>query len=101
MSETMRKEFEGEALKRESNPKTTGAVFLLLAVLVLAIGIMVHYAQTGGLPNDQIVNVLIAQLHIKFATDFFIGFFTGIFGVTGIYYLRQKQEILSQEQRRH
>lgn len=90
MSERMKEEFKGEKLKQETSPKLTGAIFLLLAVLVFAIGVMVHYVQVGGLPNDAVMDVLVAQLNIKFATDFFIGFFTGIFAIVGIYYLRQK-----------
>jgi len=90
MSKTLRKEFEGKTLKQETSRKVTGAIFLLLAVLIFATGFLVHYIQIGGLPNDAVVNVLVTQLNIKFATDFFVGFFTGIFALVGIYYLGQK-----------
>jgi hypothetical protein len=90
MSERMKKQFEGKTLKQETSPKLTGSVFLLLALLISAIGFLVHYVQIGSLPNDTVVDLLVAQLNIKMATDFSVGFFTGIFAVLGIYYLRQK-----------
>lgn len=90
MSETMKKEFQGENLKKESSPKVIGFVYLLLGILVFCIGLMVHYVETGGLPNSDVVSVLIAQLHIKFATDFFVGFFCSLFIVLGIIYLRRE-----------
>lgn len=90
MSERMKKQFEGKKLKQETSPKLTGSVFLLLAVLIFAIGFMVHYIQIGSLPNDAVVDLLVAQLNIKFATDLLVGFFTGIFSVIGGYYLMQK-----------
>lgn len=99
MSKTMTKEFEGKKLKQETSPKLTGAVFILLAVLIFAIGFMVHYIQIGGLPNDAVVDVLIAQLNMKFATDFLVGFFTGIFVIVGIYYVRQKPKETEQNAR--
>jgi hypothetical protein len=92
MSKRLGEEYKGESLTKQANPKVTGAVFLLLALIVFLLGLMVHYVQTGGLSNDQIIDVLVAQLHIKFATDFFVGFFTGIFAVIGIQYLKQKGE---------
>jgi hypothetical protein len=94
MSEELNREFEGKTLKAESNPKVLGFIFILLALLVLALGLVVHIMQTGGLPNDTVVNILIVQLHIKFATDFFVGFFSGIFAVLGFYYYRQKPKAL-------
>ena len=86
----MKKQFEGKKLKQETSPKLTGSVFLLLALLISAIGFLVHYVQIGSLPNDAVVDLLVAQLNIKMATDFSVGFFTGCFVVIGGYYLRQK-----------
>lgn len=90
MSDKLQEEFQGKTLKQETSPKLTGAVFLLLAVLVLAIGVMVHYVQIGGLPNDAVVDVVVAQVNLKFAEDVAVGFFTGCFVVIGGYYLEQK-----------
>lgn len=44
---------------------------------------------------DIVINetLYLSQLHMKFATDFFVGFFTGIFAVIGIHYIRQKGEV--------
>ncbi len=92
----MKKEFRAKELKKESNPKVLGAVFLLLAWLILVLGIIINYAQTGGLHNDQVVNVLVAQLTMKFMTDFSMGFFTGIFAILGGYFLRQKATKIEQ-----
>lgn len=90
MDDKMKEEFQGKTLKQETSPKLTGAIFVLLAVLVFVIGFMVHYVQIGGLPNDAIVNVLVAQINLKFAEDIAVGFFTGCFVVIGGYYLEQK-----------
>jgi uncharacterized membrane protein len=90
MSERMKKQFEGKKLKQETNPKLTGAISILVAVLIFALGFLVHYIQIGSLPNDAVVDLLVAQLNMKFATDFLVGFLTGIGAVVGIYYLMQK-----------
>lgn len=92
----MRKEFEGKALKKEASNRTLGAVFLLVTVLVIVIGTMVHFAQIGGLPADQTMTVLVAQLNMKFLTDVLVGFFTGMFLLLGIYYLRLKKDVATQ-----
>lgn len=86
----MKKPYEGKKLMQQTSPKLTGSVFLLLAVLVLAIGFMVHYIQFGSLPNDAVVDLLVAQINLKSAEDFAVGFFTGCFIVIGGYYLMQK-----------
>jgi hypothetical protein len=36
------------------------------------------------------VDLLVAQINLKFAEDFAVGFFTGCFIVIGGYYLEQK-----------
>jgi len=90
MSERMRDEYQAKDLKAESSSKVLGFVFVLLSLVVFGLGLMMHLIQTGGLPNDTIVNILILQLHMKFATDYFVGFFSGIFIVLGITYIRQK-----------
>lgn len=90
MSDKLKEEFQGKTLKQETSPRLTGAVFLLLAVLVLVIGVMVHYVQIGGLPDDAVVDLLVAQVNLKFVEDVAVGFFTGCFVVIGGYYLGQK-----------
>jgi hypothetical protein len=90
MSERMKKPYEGKKLKQQTSPKLTGAIFILLALLVFAIGFLVHYVQIGSLPNDAVVDLLVAQINLKFAEDFAVGFFTGCFIVIGGYYLEQK-----------
>jgi hypothetical protein len=89
LAKTLNEEYKAKTLNREGSPKVTGFVFLLLAFIVLMIGLMVHYIQTGGLSGEQTITVMVQQLNIKFAIDFTTGFFVATFLIIGIIYLRQ------------
>lgn len=78
-------------MKKETSPRTTGAVFLLLAVLIFAIGLMVNYAQVGSLPVQTVISVQVSQINLLFVEYVTVGFFTGVFGVVGINLIRQKK----------
>jgi uncharacterized membrane protein len=77
-------------MRKQTSTRTTGAVFLLLAVLIFVIGLLVHYAQVGSLPVQEIISVQVSQIHLLFAEYVAVGFFAGMFLVVGITYIRSK-----------
>lgn len=97
MSKQLRTEYTAKNLRKQSGSKATGLVFLLLAILVLALGLMMHFTVTGGLPNDQLVEILVLQFHTKFAMDYFVGFFSALFLAIGIHYLKPKQSTIQED----
>lgn len=76
--------------KNESSPKMTGAIFLLIAVLILVIGLLVHWVQVGGMNETDIVQVTAGQLDILFTEYIAVGFLSALFLAFGIQQLKQK-----------
>lgn len=77
-------------MAQPSSLKTTGATFLLIGFLILAIGYMVEYVQVGGMPESQTLPLHSSQLNLLFVEYVLVGFLSAVFIMFGIQFIRQK-----------
>ena len=81
-----------EQLKKPVSRKALGVVFLFISFLVLLVGYVAHLTNTVGFSlqmPDDVLEFAISQIDLYFIEYIIIGFFTGIFLVFGILYLRR------------
>jgi len=80
-----------EKSRKPVNRIALGVVYLIIAILVIAVGYIVHLTNTVGFAlemSDDILEFAMSQIDLYFIEYVAIGFFTGIFLVLGIAYLK-------------
>lgn len=84
------KESVGEQLRQPVATRTTGAVFILVALLIIAVTVIAHMAQTVvfDIRTDEII---FHQLDIYFMEYFTAGSLFGVFIILGISFIRSKK----------
>lgn len=81
----------GDKVRKPVNKKALGVVYLLIALLVISVGYIAHITQTTVFDisnSDRIFE----QLDLFFVEYVLIGFFSGMFLVLGIAYLKQEKQ---------
>lgn len=91
MTETT-EESIGDKARKPVSYKALGVVYLMIAILCLAVGYIAHVSQTVFLSLEVPMIISTWQLDMMFIEYVFVGLFTGIFFVLGIYYLMRSSK---------
>lgn len=81
-----------EKAKKPVSHKAVGMVYLMIAILCLAVGYIAHISQTVFLSLEVPMQIATWQLDLMFFEYVIVGLFTGIFFVLGIYYIRSPEK---------
>lgn len=81
--------------RKPVSSKTLGVVYILIAILMACVGYVTHLTNKVGftlMMPDDVLEFAISKIDLYFIEYVIIGFFTGIFCVLGIMYLKRRQD---------
>lgn len=92
-----KKESVSNKARKPVSNKALGVVFLLIAILIFFVGYIAHLTNTVGfsiMMPDDVLEFAISQIDLYFIEYIIIGFFTGIFAILGLVYLKRSEDVL-------
>lgn len=79
-------------MKEPVDLRRLGGIYIFIAILILIVGYIAHLTNTLLVNPNLTYETLLSRIDLYFFEYVMIGFFTGLFVMLGLVYLRKKPE---------